>query len=171
MNYSTIKSTIALLGISLVMVFLLYVPTPAQAVRCDTSHLNPITPDPNDTISHPEVGNNNPADPNDPPPPLVLCGQFVDCRCELADFFEMLVRIFNFILLVGSAFAVFIIALGGVLILASGFNQNWYERGKKMVMGACIAVLLMFCSWLIINIILTAFGYTGAGTWSSLFGP
>ena len=158
MNYLNTKNTIALLGVSLVMLFLFYIPMPAQAVRCDTAHPNPNPPPA--TISHPEVAGG-----------LVLCGQFVDCRCELTDFFEMLVRIFNFILLVGGAFAGFIIALGGVLILASGLNPNWYERGKKMIMGACIAVLLMFCSWLIINIILTAFGYTGVGTWSSLFGP
>ncbi|MDO8530287.1 MAG: hypothetical protein Q7S10_02685 [bacterium] len=99
---------------------------------------------------------------------LVPCGQFPDCRCEIKDFFIMLRWIFDFIVkVIAAPLAGLLIVVGGVLILLSGINANWYATGKRLITWAIISFLLILGSWLIVDIVLKAIGYTGS--WSSIF--
>ena len=101
---------------------------------------------------------------------LVTCGQYPDCRCEFIDFFILLRKVFDFIILyLMTPAAVLLFTFGGLLILLSSFNQGWYSWGRSMIMGAAIAMVLILASWLIINIFLHAIGYNGP--WSSPFAP
>ncbi len=116
---------------------------------------------------------------------LVPCGQNSvnppgdwgpTCPCELSDFFVMVKRIYDFIILIGSAVAGLLVVIGGVLIIISGgpggknpvtgiVSPNLYSTAKNMVLWAVIAILLILSAWVIINVVLMAIGYTGA--WGS----
>lgn len=112
---------------------------------------------------------------------LVPCGQYPDCRCEITDFFVMLLRLFNFItFVIATPLAGLIILIGGIMIMISGgpgsanpitgvISPNMYSTGKAMVFNAVIAVILIFTSWIIMNAVMAAFGFLGA--WHTPFGP
>jgi hypothetical protein len=53
------------------------------------------------------------------------------------------------------------------MILISAGNANLLGMGKKIIYSAIIGLVLVFCSWLIINFIMEALGYTGP-SWSTL---
>ena len=104
-----------------------------------------------------------PAPANAPPLYIVHCGQDASCPCEISDFFSMLARIFNFIVYsIATPLAVIMITIGAIMILISAGNPNLAGMGKKMLWISAIGLVLVFCSWLIINFILTALGYNGA---------
>ena len=108
------------------------------------------------STNHPEI----------PTTSLVPCGQYPDCRCELTDLFVMLERIYIFILrYMAAPLAGLLIVGGGVCILLSGLNPKFYDTGKTMLWGAFWGVALMLTSYIIVDVIMRALGYTGL--WSS----
>jgi len=103
---------------------------------------------------------NIPADPSS-------CPGDPGCPCGINDFFTMLGNIYSFIVIgIATPLAVIAITIGGILIMTSAGNPNLMGTGKKILYSGIIGLVLVFCSWLIINFVLTALGYTG--TWSSL---
>ena len=79
----------------------------------------------------------------------------------------MLGKIFNFaITMIVAPLATLMLIIGGVLILISAGNPNLAGLGKKTLYAAIIGIALAFGSWVIINFILGALGYTG--NWSVL---
>ncbi len=94
---------------------------------------------------------------------LVPCGNPGQPACTIEDFFIMLARIFNFIVLwVATPLAILMITIGGVMIMISAGNPNLAGLGKKALMWSIIGLALVFCSWLIVNFILKTLGYEGA---------
>ncbi|KKQ20783.1 MAG: hypothetical protein A3G45_00110 [Candidatus Staskawiczbacteria bacterium RIFCSPLOWO2_12_FULL_37_15] len=98
---------------------------------------------------------------------LVPCGNPGENACTINDFFIMLGKIFNFaITMIVAPLATLMLIIGGVLILISAGNPNLAGLGKKTLYAAIIGIALAFGSWVIINFILGALGYTG--NWSVL---
>ena len=94
---------------------------------------------------------------------LVPCGQDPTCPCEISDFFEMILRVYNFLVwVIALPLAGLLIVVGGILLLVSGGNPGRIETSKKMLWGAAIGVFLIFGSWVIIDFILKAIGYTSS---------
>jgi hypothetical protein len=80
----------------------------------------------------------------------------------------MIKRIFDFVVwTIATPLAGVMIVIGGVLILLSGFNNNWYGTGKQIITWSILSILLIFGSWLIVDIVLRTIGYTA--DWSSPF--
>lgn len=99
---------------------------------------------------------------------LVPCGQNATCPCEIQDFFVMLTRIFVFIIQwIVTPLSVLMLTIGGILILISGINQNFYTLGKNTLYAAIIGLVLAFGSYLIIGFILNAIGYNQ--NWTQLY--
>ncbi|MBI3337450.1 MAG: hypothetical protein HY005_02385 [Candidatus Staskawiczbacteria bacterium] len=95
-----------------------------------------------------------------PPDSLVPCGG-PDCTIE--DFFLMLAKIYRFIVwMIATPLAVLMMTIGGIMILISAGNPNLAGMGKKMLWVSAIGLVLVFCSWLIVNFILTTLGYQRA---------
>ncbi|MCX6721835.1 MAG: hypothetical protein NTY04_01410, partial [Candidatus Staskawiczbacteria bacterium] len=89
------------------------------------------------------------------------------CPCGITDFFTFLNNIYQFIILgIATPLAIIAITIGGIILLLSAGNPNLAGLGKKILYAAIIGLALVFCSWVIINSILTILGYTG--TWSTL---
>lgn len=98
---------------------------------------------------------------------LVPCGN-VNC-CKIDHIFILLNNIFNFIVRwIAIPLAILMITIGGVMILISAGNPNLANLGKNILRWAIIGLVLVFCSWVIINFILTALGYQNIGSWNIL---
>ena len=127
--------------------------TQTQAAQCSVEHpdtSSTVTPRPN-AAGHPEVANS-----------LVPCGQYPDCQCELQDLFTMVLRIYNFLVwTIATPLAGLLVVAGGVLMVVSGGNPGLLDWGKRILWGVFIAIILIFGSWFIIDIVLKAIGYTG----------
>ncbi len=68
-------------------------------------------------------------------------------------------NIYNFIVKdIATPLAVLAIIIGGILILISAGNPNLLGIGKKVLYSAIIGLVLVWCSYLIINFILTTIG-------------
>ena len=97
---------------------------------------------------------------------LVPCG--ISCECTITNFFVMLTNIYDFIVWwIAAPLAILALTIGGIFILISAGNPNLQGTGKKIVYAAIIGLVLVFCSWIIIDFILKAVGY--AGNWSNPF--
>lgn len=116
---------------------------------------------------------------------LVPCGRATDnngnlmCRCELVHIFILIKNVFDFFrIYIATPVAGLMIMIGGIIIMISGgpggkspigqiAKASLYDTGKKMVIWSIVSVLIIWGSWLIIDITLKAIGYTQI--WSSPF--
>ena len=69
--------------------------------------------------------------------------------------------------MIATPLAVIALTIGGIFMLISAGNPNLFNTGKKIVYAAIIGLVLVFCSWLIVNTILSIIGYQG--NWSNPF--
>jgi len=83
----------------------------------------------------------------------------VDKKCDLGMLNTMAGKIYNFIVKdIATPLAVLAITIGGILMLISAGNPNLLSLGKKIMYAAIIGLVLVWCSYLIINFILTTIG-------------
>jgi len=146
------KKGILLFGISLLLLFSFGLN--AQAVRCDLPHEYP--PGSGTMFTHPEVASG-----------LVRCGQYVDCQCQLSDLGDLILQIYDFLTVkVAAPLAGLMVVIGGIMLIVSGGNPGLAERGKKILIWSAIAMVIILASYIIVDFILRAIGYTG--NWSTL---
>lgn len=89
--------------------------------------------------------------------------------CEISDFFAMLGRIYEFIVkIIAIPLAIIAITIGGILMMISAGNPNMMSLGKKIFYSAIIGLVLVFCSYLIIQTILSILDYKNLTNWSNL---
>jgi len=92
---------------------------------------------------------------------IVPCGQGTS-QCTINDFFTMLAKIYSFIVWrIATPLATIGLLIGGIMLLVSAGNPNLATRGKDVIKVSIIGLVLVFCSWLIIKVILTTIGYKG----------
>ena len=90
-----------------------------------------------------------------------------DCQssatgCSLTDFFTMVGNIYTFIVTdIATTLAVIAIAVGAILMMISAGNPNLLGIGKKVFWSAIIGLVLVYCSYLIIDWVLKTIGITG----------
>lgn len=94
--------------------------------------------------------------------PLLAKAAIVTCdgpNCDIDKFFEMLGKIYDFIVKdIATPLAVIAVAVGGILMMISAGNPNLMSIGKKVFWSAIIGLALVFCSYLIIKFIINAMG-------------
>jgi hypothetical protein len=89
---------------------------------------------------------------------IVPCDGVTD-KCTLDMLGTMAGKIYNFIVIdIATPLAVLAITIGGILMLISAGNPNMLSLGKKIMYSAIIGLVLVWCSYLIINFILTTIG-------------
>jgi len=100
---------------------------------------------------------------------LVPCGNPGELQCTILDFFGMLGRIYEFLVKdIATPLAILAMTIGGVMILISAGNPNLLGTGKNILKMAIIGLFLVFCSWLIVDLILGALGYSMGKPWWQL---
>jgi type IV secretory pathway VirB2 component (pilin) len=77
--------------------------------------------------------------------------------CTITDVFLMLVKIYNFIVFyIATPLAVIAIIIAAIMMMISAGNPNLLGMGKKIFYAAIIGLVLVFCSYLIINFVVSA---------------
>ncbi len=97
--------------------------------------------------------------------PLVPCGNTIDPTgagaCQLSDLFVLARNIYTFIVLtIATPLATLLMVIGGVIWVVSAGNPSQLDMGKRMFKGATWGLVLIFGSWVIINVVLITLGYT-----------
>jgi hypothetical protein len=88
---------------------------------------------------------------------LVPCGGSQD-PCTWCHFGKLIENIIDFLMYLVFPLAVLMIVIGGILIMTSGGSSSRFSKGKEMITGAIIGILIALISWMIIDTI--------AGGWS-----
>ena len=105
--------------------------------------------------------------------PLVTkAGGIVPCDgvgtpCTLCMVFNMLTTIYTDIVLWAAPLAVIALIVAGIMIMVSAGNPNLASTGKTILKAAIIGLILVFCSYMIIDFIVTTLN-PSAGSWASL---
>jgi len=89
-------------------------------------------------------------DPTDP------CIQNGDC--SITDINYTIIRVSEIILGVVGSLALLAFVVGGIMLLVSGGNKNWIDRGKATIIGAVIGLAIVFLSYTIISFVFTSMG-------------
>lgn len=99
---------------------------------------------------------------------LPACATSVYGDCRACDFIGFGLNGAEFILYVISSVVVLMFVLGGVYMLASGGNQNMVARGKQIITGAVIGLILVMTGYLIVNFTIKSLVGTSVGAGSSI---
>jgi len=101
-------------------------------------------------------------------PVLASADGLVPCtgsNCTICSFFQMLANIYNLIVKdIATPLAIIAIIVGAIFMMVSAGNPNLMSKGKTIFWSAIIGLALVFCSYLIIDSILHAIGYSQSWT-------
>lgn len=96
---------------------------------------------------------------------LVPCGRKIDkdgflvCPCQIDHILILVRNIFNFIVYyISIPLAGLLIIIGGTILIISAGNPGLAALGKRILWGAIIGILLIWCAWLIIYTLLLIMG-------------
>jgi hypothetical protein len=91
------------------------------------------------------------------------CGNY-----SLSDFLQMAINISDWILGIVGAVALLFFVIGGFMFVLSGGSSDKIEKGKSMIIGSIIGLVIVFSSYLIIQFVLTSMGFSKGldGNWS-----
>jgi hypothetical protein len=94
-------------------------------------------------------------------------GLVPDCgatgNCQLNDFLQVGLLVVNWIFGVVGPVVLFFFILGGFFFIFSSGESGKVEKGKNMIIGSVVGLIIMFASYVIIQFAMTALGVTG--TW------
>lgn len=89
--------------------------------------------------------------------------------CDFCDLFGLVHNVFDFITLtLTPAIAVVLFVASGLMLIASGASESLRQRGKDMLRGTIIGVVIVLLSFVIVNTTINVL--TGLGVDSSASG-
>jgi hypothetical protein len=88
-------------------------------------------------------------------------GQESPDGCTLKDLFNLLVRIYNFLLGMAGIVAFGLLVYGGVQMLLFSVDEDKVKSGKSTVTQALIGLAIIALAYIIVNTLLLALGVTG----------
>ncbi len=89
---------------------------------------------------------------------LVPCGGPGEPNCTFGHLVEMVDKIVQFALFnIAIPIAVVVVVIGGVTIMTSGGNESKIAKGKQMMTGTFVGLLIAFGAWLIVETVINVF--------------
>ena len=89
---------------------------------------------------------------------LVPCGGPGEDACTFEHLTVMVNNVVQFALFnIAIPVAVIVVVIGGVMIMTSGGNESKIARGKQMVTGTFVGLLIAFGAWLIVETVISIF--------------
>lgn len=92
--------------------------------------------------------------------------------CTVCDFFVLIDKIIDFISIdIVPPLALLLIIVGGIMMIVSGGSETQYKKGKTIITSAIVGLLIIWGSWIIIDVImsgLTSFGSQGLTPWNTI---
>lgn len=76
-------------------------------------------------------------------------------ECGLNEVFILIANVGNYILGISGAVALFMFVIGGLMFIFGGV-ANTVEKGKKMLTGAAVGLIIVLAAYLIVDFTLTA---------------
>lgn len=91
------------------------------------------------------------------------CGNY-----SLNDMVSVILKISEFILSLVGSLALLAFVVGGLMWLLSAGNPEMVNRGKQAIIGAVVGLVIVFTSYMIIQLVYTALGIpnTSKGEWA-----
>ncbi|PIT94513.1 hypothetical protein COT98_03300 [Candidatus Falkowbacteria bacterium CG10_big_fil_rev_8_21_14_0_10_39_9] len=86
------------------------------------------------------------------------CGNYT-----LNDGVQLMVNVAHFILGIVGSLALLMFVIGGFMFLISAGNSKSVDKGKQIVIGAVIGLIIVFCSYMIIQFSMSALGLKWLG--------
>ncbi len=83
---------------------------------------------------------------------------------ELNDFLQLAVNIAKWIEGIVGSLALLMFVYGGFVLLLSQGSSDKVAKGKSIIIGAVIGLVIVFVSWAVINFIVTGIG--GSANWN-----
>lgn len=102
------------------------------------------------------------------PAAKICCGNY-----SLNDMVNVATKIAAIILSVVGSLSLLAFVAGGLMWMLSAGNPEWVTRGKQTILGAVIGLVVVFTSYMIIQLVYTALGIDAAtkgGAWSTFTG-
>lgn len=91
------------------------------------------------------------------------CGDY-----SLNDFVQLAVNVSKTILGLVGSLALLAFVYGGIVFLISGGSSEKVEKGKQILIGAVVGLVIVFMSYTIIQFTLDAFGYKNLSAWNTI---
>lgn len=101
--------------------------------------------------------------------PIVPCGTKEDPEdCTLCHLWELASNIINFISFnLAIPVAVLLFVSAGILYIISGGDQTKMDLAKKIFFNTVIGLVIIFCSWLLVDTFFKSLAKTGfSGAWN-----
>lgn len=92
---------------------------------------------------------------------LVPCGTGPDDACKFEDFYKLLTKVFDFLVLMATSLAVLGIGIGGFRMMLGSASEGERTQGKEILTASIIGLIIVLASWLIIHTVLVGLGATG----------
>lgn len=91
--------------------------------------------------------------------PLVQCGVVANDACSFCDFFDVIGRIVQIIMLrIAPLVATLMLAIGGVMLLFAGADPHVLQTAKGIIKSTVIGLAVILTAFLIVGTILNAVG-------------
>ncbi|MCF7820733.1 MAG: pilin [Candidatus Pacebacteria bacterium] len=95
----------------------------------------------------------------------LMGGVSSDCKskgnCTLDDFVRLFTHGYGMIFGIVGSLTLLMFVIGGVMFLTSGGSPERVAKGKKVITSSIIGLAIVFASYIIIQYVLQALGYTG----------
>lgn len=92
------------------------------------------------------------------------CGDY-----ELNDFLKVGITVSKIIIGVSGSLSLLMLVIGGVMYVISSGNQEMVNKGNSYIKNALIGLIVVLCSYLIVNFVMGALGVSGAWSTSNWF--
>lgn len=91
-------------------------------------------------------------------------------KCAPSDFLQLLVNVFQLMLGIVGSLALFFFIYGGFVWMLSRGNQQMVQKGKDIIAGSALGIIIVLGSWTIINFIIVLLTGGSFKNFGKLFG-
>lgn len=104
---------------------------------------------------------------------LVPCGNPGQSACTVCDFYVLIDNLIDFVAIkLAPPLALLLIVIGAVFIIISSGSQDLYNKGKNIITMALLGLLIIWGSWMIIDVVMGAVagqgGLSSLKTWNTI---
>lgn len=104
---------------------------------------------------------------------LVPCGNPGQSACTVCDFFVLIDNLIDFVAIkLVPPLALLLIVIGAVFLIISSGSQELYNKGKNIITMAILGALIIWSSWMIIDVVMGAIagggGLKSLKTWNTI---